>query len=485
MKPFVSNNIQFELHRGIDSVNMLSSVLLLLLISGSQADYYGFVYSSSTKDLQAGGFPTVARYLYSFSTCAEVDAQVCGNSCSFSEIILNKIQEISGEWCQKERLVSSVNNGSQLSQSGFSGGNWTDNRNGVVSFRVQMQDEKGIRSDTGRPNTSPLTTVLPVLRVPSNCQRNFSLLAFDPDGDEIRCRDAQNTSECDVCTPAPVLHLSPSCALTFSPTSSSNEGSYAVQLMMEDVAVQTITLTQANGGTSQRNAGDVLNKIPVQFVFKVDPVAPSCTGGVYLPRFLPPTPDNGAKLSTSVNQTLEISVRAEATQSEITELLFSGPHSVIRSESGPGAFTLRWTPSDFEGGLSHPICFVVRANFSSSVFTSDLRCVVVTVGNDSAAAAAPTGPPSSTPTPSVSIATARPPTTSTTSISTSANQTTPDPGPYYVIALNAKISAAASLINDKETLAQLIKEELISYGLPPTISVRILSSGSLEVTAAR
>ncbi|XP_032440128.1 uncharacterized protein LOC116733401 [Xiphophorus hellerii] len=464
---------------------MLSSVLLLLLlISGSQADYYGFVYSYSAKDLQAGGFPIVARYLYSFSTCAEVDAQVCGNGCNFSEITLNKIQEISGEWCQKERLVTSVNNGSQLSQFGFSGGNWTDNRNGIASFRVQMQDEGGIRSDTGKPNTSPLTTVLPVLRVPSNCQRNISLLAFDPDGDEIRCRDAQNASECDVCTPAPVIDLSSSCALTFSPTSSSNEGSYAVQLMMEDVAGQTITLTQANGGMSQRYTGDVLNKIPVQFVFKVDPVAPSCTEGVYLPRFLPPTPDNGAKISTTVNQTLEITVRAEATQSEITDLLFSGPYNVIRSESGSGTFTLTWTPSDSEGGLSHPICFVVRANFSSSVLTSDLRCVVVTVAENSAAAVTTTGPTTSTPTAAVGITTTRPPTTSTTSIITSANQTTPEPGPYYVIALNAKISATVSLINDKEALAQLIKEELISYGLPQTISIRILSSSSLEVKNA-
>ncbi|XP_054916802.1 uncharacterized protein LOC129379888 [Poeciliopsis prolifica] len=462
---------------------MLSSVLLLLLmmISGSKADYYGFVFSSSTKDLQADGFPTVARYLYSFSTCAEVDAQVCGNNCNFSEIILNKIQEISGEWCQKERLVTSVTNGSQLSQFGFSGGNWTDNRNGIVSFRVQMQEERGIRSDTGEPNTSPLTAVLPVLRVPSNCQRNFSLLAFDPDGDEIRCRNAQNASECDVCTPAPIINLSSSCALTFSPTGSSNEGSYAVQLMMEDIAGQTLALTQANGGTSQRNTGDVLSKIPVQFVFKVDPVAPSCTEGVYLPRFLPPTPDNGAKISTTVNQTLEITVKAEATQSEITGLLFSGPYNVMRSESGSGTFTLRWTPSDVEGGLSHPICFVVRANFSSSVLTSDLRCVIVTVAKNSAVTT--TGPTTSTPTPAVSRTMARSLTTGTTSIATSANQTL-DAGPYYVIALKAKILATMSLINDEETLAQLIKEELISYGLPQTISIRILSSGSMEVTNA-
>lgn len=59
-----------------------------------------------------------------------------------------------------------------------------------------------------------------------------------------------------------------SCALAFSPTSSSDEGSYAVQLMMEDFAAQTITVTAGNGVQEVKNPGEVFSKIPVQFVFK-------------------------------------------------------------------------------------------------------------------------------------------------------------------------------------------------------------------------
>lgn len=46
-------------------------------------------------------------------------------------------------------------------------------------------------------------------RVPSNCPRDFNLLAFDPDGDEVKCRYGKKTlSECNPCTPPSVLNLS-------------------------------------------------------------------------------------------------------------------------------------------------------------------------------------------------------------------------------------------------------------------------------------
>lgn len=47
------------------------------------------------------------------------------------------------------------------------------------------------------------------LRVPTNCRRDFSLLAFDPDGDEVKCRYGNAAlSECNTCTPPTVLSLS-------------------------------------------------------------------------------------------------------------------------------------------------------------------------------------------------------------------------------------------------------------------------------------
>lgn len=57
------------------------------------------------------------------------------------------------------------------------------------------------------------------------------------------------------------------------------------------------------------------NKGLISSVLPVVPSVPSCVEGKYLPRFLPPTPEHRAHLYTTVNQSLEIPVSAEASQS--------------------------------------------------------------------------------------------------------------------------------------------------------------------------
>lgn len=47
----------------------------------------------------------------------------------------------------------------------------------------------------------------------------------------------------------------------------------------------------------------------------VVPAVPSCTEGLILPTFLPPTPDHRTQINATVNQMLEIPIRAEATRS--------------------------------------------------------------------------------------------------------------------------------------------------------------------------
>ncbi|XP_038154953.1 uncharacterized protein LOC119792403 [Cyprinodon tularosa] len=152
---------------------------------------------------------------------------------------------------------------------------------------------------------------------------------------------------------------------------------------MEDFARQTITLTQTDGSQVGRTTDDPISKIPIQFVLKVDSAAPSCIEGLYLPRFVSPTPKNGVKLYSSVNQVLVIPIKGEATHYMSTELLFSGPYNVVKNSLGSGNFSLSWTPSTTEYGESHPICFIIQASNSSSVYQSELRCVIVIVGEES------------------------------------------------------------------------------------------------------
>ncbi|KAL3046050.1 hypothetical protein OYC64_004123, partial [Pagothenia borchgrevinki] len=180
-----------------------------------------------------------------------------------------------------------------------------------------------------------------------------------------------------------------------------------------------------------------------------DPAVPSCTEGLYRPKFLTPTPANKAQLYAPVNQTLSISVNAEANVSTTFELLFSGPHNINKSSLGAGQFLLRWTPSQEEDGESHPICFVVQSN-STTKYQSELRCVIVTVGN---------AVPSTT--------------TPVTGVSKEG-----------VVAMIIKISSASPLSEDfiRSTTIQQIKDELVRKGLPSDITLRLVRSVQLGLT---
>ncbi|XP_017165822.1 uncharacterized protein LOC108167175 [Poecilia reticulata] len=162
------------------------------------------------------------------------------------------------------------------------------------------------------------------------------------------------------------------CTLSFRATSRSNEGWYAVQMVMEDFPRQSISLTHTNGSKEVKTTNTPISMIPIQFAFLVDGNALSCTDGVYLPKFVFPTPEHGARFYSPVNQTLEIKIRAEANQSRIDGVLYSGPYNVVKGSSGSGNFTLKWTPSASEGGQSHPICFIVQASSSYGSEAEDL-----------------------------------------------------------------------------------------------------------------
>ncbi|XP_078109729.1 uncharacterized protein LOC144520016 isoform X2 [Sander vitreus] len=359
---------------------MSLSLLLLLVCSAQASHFFGTVMTYYPKNTYANGsVMAVLRYKLNFHTClGTLWACSSGDCGSQISLVLNTVdQESSGEWCQTEGIMTRQ-----------------------VPSNAQFQ-----------------------LLVPSNCQRDFNLLAFDPDGDEVRCRYGYATQfECATCTPPSVLNLSSSCTLSFSPTLSSNEGAYVVQLVMEDFPRQTITLTQTNGAQTIITTNNSISKIPVQFALRVGPAVPSCTEGLYLPKFLPPTPANRAQLYTRVNQVLEINISVVANISTF-ELLFSGPYNVIQNTSVTGQYTLKWTPSENEDGESHPICFVVQAVYNSVKYHSELRCVIVIVGNDLTTLSpitipltttTSTTPPNTTPQTTTNMATTTMPLTTTT-----------------------------------------------------------------------
>ncbi|KAL0994866.1 hypothetical protein UPYG_G00128490 [Umbra pygmaea] len=335
------------------------------------------------------------RYKTGFHLCSDSDLWVCvsGDCGNLTSLVVQTVdQETSGDfiWCQREGVMTR-NLSKELHYFDLSLDNilWIGNDNGIAGWRLLTHVDLGIRSDTGKANRSPQTTVVPLMRVPVNCQRDFKLLTFDPDGDTVKCKYAVPPKECKTSSnvtssnvPLDFTILTASCTLSFS-SQSNKTGTYAVQMMMEDFPAQSISLSYTDGSQSSRTPGDTLSKLPVHFAIRVDPAVPSCTGGEYLPLFLSPTPAQGAVLYTSTDQLLEITVMAQATQSIVSELLVSGPQRITESTTSPGVYLLKWKPTNEEEGGFYPVCFIAVGVNGSSRYQSELHCVVVGVGNAS------------------------------------------------------------------------------------------------------
>ncbi|XP_039863052.1 uncharacterized protein LOC120718575 isoform X5 [Simochromis diagramma] len=372
--------------------------LLFFVVCSTQAfdflrnQHPGFYGTATyyTKYADNGSAMLTVRYTLNNRYCYNASSYNCqDNSC---ENVLNKISEISGEWCQMEEIYYGEVPDKDVHLVMLHGDNWmyasnltsgANETNGVMSnITTEALIDLRTRSDTGKENSSPQTTILPVMIVPSNCQMNFTLLMFDPDGDEVKCRFG-NTSECQPCNLSSFLTILPSsCTLSFSPNNSTTEGLYVVQLMMEDFPIKNITLTQTNGTKTKITTNDAISKVPVQFILRVTTAATSCAEGDFLPKFLSPTPANGAQLYNRANQTLEINIAAESTNSTISELMSTDSSNVTVIKTGPGQFSLRWMPSEREYGGSHPFCFVIQADskISELLFTGPSNVTVIKTG---------------------------------------------------------------------------------------------------------
>ncbi|XP_030233432.1 uncharacterized protein LOC115558989 [Gadus morhua] len=122
-----------------------------------------------------------------------------------------------------------------------------------------------------------------------------------------------------------------------------------------------------------------LSKLPLQFSLLVDSPAPSCTEGEYLPRFVYPTPSHGDHLNAQVNEEFEMRIKAQASQSIVGDIIFSGPLNTTKRRIAQGEFYIRWTPTQDNLGDHVPICFIAEATLSSQKYQSEMRCVVLNV----------------------------------------------------------------------------------------------------------
>ncbi|XP_047436359.1 uncharacterized protein LOC125005226 [Mugil cephalus] len=415
-----------------------SLVILLTLVSlASASHHYGGTVSFAYKGRNPDGTLMVDIHnRATFTTCQYPQSTVCysGNCGSLrtsQRVVLDSGTNgpvSSGQWCETEQIEKRVLYTDKPFQMRSASCCWVTTRNGVNDWRLSTFVDLGKRSDTGEPNRSPDTAILPLLRVPQNCPRSYKLMDFDPDGDRVRCRYGNDPNlECSSCHLPSGFQLDEnSCTLHYDNSTSADSRVFGLEMVVEDFPRQHITLQYTDGTsatrfpplarrkreatitwpitttvapwmttamtprpttttttapttTSTSYHGTPLSRLSLQFSFLVDPSVPSCEEGLYLPKFLDPTPRNGARLEAEVNKELEIRIKAQASYSTLQNIIMSGPANLAKHKTTHDEFVIRWTPVTDGLNDHYAICFAVESTSGSRVYQSEMRCVVVSV----------------------------------------------------------------------------------------------------------
>ncbi|XP_014867450.1 PREDICTED: uncharacterized protein LOC106932976 [Poecilia mexicana] len=422
------------------SAVLLLLQLLLLTSLVSAAHHWGgtmnYAYKGRNPD---GSYQISLRGKDTYDTCAYYHYWSCytGNCGSATSRKLINIDSSTNtpsyesQWCQTETVETWRVPSDKPFLLRASSCCWITTRNSVSNWKLESLVDLGTRSDTGEPNRSPDIAVLPFVRIPQNCPRTYKLAASDADGDRVVCRYGNLPGvECDRCFLPSGFHLDPdSCTLRYQYTTA-NTYIFGLELVVEDHPRNTIDLFYSDGSSTRKyplsanptsptspptspltptpwwgwwpttttaapatspwwwmtpthpgypTSGSPLSKLPLQFAFLVDPAVPSCQEGLYLPQLVAPTPAEGERIMAEVNKEVEIRVRAQATHSAIQSLVVSGPANITKHKDTNNEFVLRWTPVLDDLGEHYPICFAVESVSGSSVYQSQMRCVLVEI----------------------------------------------------------------------------------------------------------
>uniref|UniRef100_UPI00358EB7B4 uncharacterized protein n=1 Tax=Myxine glutinosa TaxID=7769 RepID=UPI00358EB7B4 len=236
------------------------------------------------------------------------------------------------------------------------------------SWRLRTSIDISIRQDIGKPNSSPVTTSKPLIKVKSGCQTQIPLAVSDPDGDDVRCRLAVGLEECnEICGIVPYGSLNQAtCILHFNPPRNI-QGLWTLALTLEDFAT-------VNG---QRNGP--FSSIPLQVIIEFQPNA-ACAS----PKFVGRTPNNNDKFNITIRQpfSFDIDIQSSSSSESIVSLSTISSESVTwqnitRNPFSSGVFhtSMTLTPQVNSEGEKQ-ICFFAT---ESSGQETELRCIIITI----------------------------------------------------------------------------------------------------------
>ncbi|KAM4630274.1 uncharacterized protein ACJ7VT_022968 [Polymixia lowei] len=365
--------------------------LLPALLASTHGNFYGksvsFMAPQKNKD---GTFEVSIYYrVNGRGTCNNqlpyrCESGVCTDFRSTEAVQTDTDSSGQDRWCQTEgNAIATIPKSSTTFTLSASGCCWPSNVNREANWTAEEKVDLGIRSDTHTFNKCPVTATVASLRVPQNCFSSIPLLAYDPDGDHVRCRFAANSTvgttldenECTVKT-----------------TGQLGVGVHVFELVLEDYSTKDVNLSYADGTSSVKKAFNVssgnnsppFSQISLQFALEILPPLPNCAAGHVQPQFLSQTPSNGNVHHASVGDSFQLHVVAQADHAKIHDFQVSGPLNMTKQFKndtfGKAEATLSWTPQLGDLRRCVLVCFTAETNESQS----EMRCVIVIVTRSSA-----------------------------------------------------------------------------------------------------
>ncbi|CAF1125549.1 unnamed protein product [Adineta steineri] len=276
----------------------------------------------------------------------------------------------------KKSSILTLNSNSQLTLT-MAGDAWLPLLTVATYWSITTMINLQQRIDNGRLNTPPVSTVLPVIRVPINIQSTIIIPVADDDNDYVRCRWAQNNhtinfsqnnvtvDECaDVCNAVPNATLygdnnGTSCQLIFT---GSTVGFYAAALQIEDFY-------------NDENITAPLSSTPVQFLISV-------YNGSCQPSIIGAQP-NGALINVALNTSMSsvtIIAQIGCINTTVVDFLKISPpgmttSAIVQNPTNSSLFSiqLNWIPATL--GSQVFCCAAIDNNLGQS----DMYCVTFLV----------------------------------------------------------------------------------------------------------
>ncbi|XP_066271401.1 uncharacterized protein [Branchiostoma lanceolatum] len=238
-------------------------------------------------------------------------------------------------------------------------------------WQVKTTFDMGVRADTGRPNSSPITASSAIYRIQSSCDNVIRIPTEDSDGDAVKCYFASVFDECgEACDPLPFSQLNEdTCEISYNSTNGElTPGWYAMALTLEDYPPG-----------EPRTAGSGLSRVPVQFLVDAYTSNTPCS---LKPQLIGRTPEAGDRVVIPAGGTYHAVLEAEAASpgASIVEISTVSPRGMIKSDlvTDPvmphrAYVNVTWSPTLAQLG-QHIFCF--RAQ-DSNMENSDQRCMTL------------------------------------------------------------------------------------------------------------